>query len=131
MAEGACAVSFEQWRDWPEDPAQRERFVEIFAWIEKTFPKLDPVIKWNQPMYTDHGTFIVGFSTAKQNLAFMPEAYTLKQFVDEVEKAGYTHTDNLVRVRFDQKMNYSLLKKMIAFQIKDKVDTTSFWRLHR
>lgn len=125
------AHPFDTWRDWPDDADQRARFEEIFGWIEKTFPGLEPVIKWNQPMYTDHGTFIAGFSTAKNNLALLPEAYALKRFLDEVTAAGYTTTENLIRIRWDQQVDYPLLKKLIAFNIKDKADTTSFWRDHK
>ncbi|MCQ4950818.1 hypothetical protein NE646_14380, partial [Bittarella massiliensis] len=37
------------------------------------FPDLTPKIAWNQPMFTDHGTFIIGFSAAKAHLAVAPE----------------------------------------------------------
>lgn len=36
-----------------------------FAKITETYPQLDTTVKWNQPMFTDHGTFIIAFSFAK------------------------------------------------------------------
>jgi uncharacterized protein YdhG (YjbR/CyaY superfamily) len=45
-------------------------------------------------MFTDHGTFIIGFSVAKHHLAEKPE-------FDKIVKAGYDHTKELVRIRWD------------------------------
>ena len=56
---------------------------EIFEKFEKPklkplpaekFPQLKEENKWNQPMFNDHGTFIIGFSIAKGHIAVAPEA---------------------------------------------------------
>ena len=39
-----------------ENPQHRARMEEVFSWVSTKFPELEPVIKWNQPMFTDHGT---------------------------------------------------------------------------
>lgn len=33
---------------------------EVLGWVTKKFPNLKPKISWNQPILTDHGTFIIG-----------------------------------------------------------------------
>ncbi len=48
-----------------EDPVKQEKLRSLFAAITKKFPDLVPVIKWNQPMFTAHETFIIGFSKTK------------------------------------------------------------------
>lgn len=48
-----------------DNQEHRERTEEVLAWVAKKYPNLKPVIKWNQPMFTDHGTFIIGFSVSK------------------------------------------------------------------
>ena len=48
-----------------EDPVKQEKLRALFAAITKKFPDLVPVIKWNQPMFTAHETFIIGFSVSK------------------------------------------------------------------
>lgn len=53
-------------------PDHRERMEEMLGWVAGTFPDLEPVIKWNQPMFTDHGTYIIGFSVAKNHLSVRP-----------------------------------------------------------
>ncbi|WP_317765313.1 iron chaperone [Pediococcus ethanolidurans] len=56
-----------------EDPKHRARVEEVLTWVSETFPQLKTRIAWNQPMFTDHGTFIVGFSISKKHMAFTPE----------------------------------------------------------
>jgi uncharacterized protein YdhG (YjbR/CyaY superfamily) len=51
---------------------KKERMESILKYIKKTFPQLKEEIKWNQPMFTDHGTFIIGFSIAKAHIACFP-----------------------------------------------------------
>ncbi|HJA91207.1 MAG TPA: hypothetical protein H9948_10510, partial [Candidatus Jeotgalibaca merdavium] len=41
---------------------QRQRVEELLNWVMTEFPNLKAEYKWNQPMFTDHGTYIIGFS---------------------------------------------------------------------
>ncbi len=57
------------------DNAQhRDRTEEVLVWVSEKYPNLVPTIKWNQPMFTDHDTYIIGFSTSEKHLAVAPEA---------------------------------------------------------
>ncbi len=111
-----------------DTPRHRERTAEILAWVRDTFPGLARRIAWNQPMFTDHGTFIIGFSVAKHHLAVAPERAGIVRFSDEIVRAGYEHSKKLLRIRWDQPVDYALLERIIAFNIADKADCTSFWR---
>ena len=111
-----------------EDPQHRARVEEIFAWIAQGFPNLLLEMKWNQPMFTEHGTFIIGFSTAKQHLSVAPEEFVMEHFADEIAQAGYSATKGLFRIKWNEPVNYELLEKMIAFNIMDKANCTTFWR---
>lgn len=111
-----------------DNPEHRERTEEVLAWVTKKFPELMPKMAWNQPMFTDHGTFIIGFSIAKHHLAVAPERVVIQHFSDEIVQAGYDHTKELVRIRWERPVDFSLLEKMIEFNIMDKADCTTFWR---
>ena len=76
-----------------DHPSHRERMEEIFRWIKDKYPNLKPVIKWNQPMFTDHGTFIIGFSISKKHAAVAPEQAAIAHAKDDIEKAGYDYTE--------------------------------------
>ncbi|MFC0186917.1 iron chaperone [Fictibacillus aquaticus] len=111
-----------------DDPQHRERTEEVLGWVAGKFPDLEPKIAWNQPMFTDHGTFIIGFSTAKQHLAVAPESAGIQHFSDEIVKAGYDHTKQLVRFPWNKPVDFSLLERIIEFNISEKADCTTFWR---
>ncbi|MBO8157136.1 MAG: iron chaperone [Bacillaceae bacterium] len=119
---------FEEYLAKIEHPEHRARTEEVLSWVRETFPNLNPAIKWNQPMFTDHGTFIIGFSVSKKHLAVAPERAGIVHFSDEIVKAGYEHSKMLVRFPWDKPVDYTLLEKIIEFNIKDKADCTTFWR---
>lgn len=111
-----------------DKPQHKARLEEIFAWIIKTFPNLIPKIAWNQPMFTDHGTFIIGFSVAKHHLAVAPERAGIDHFSEEIVQAGYNHSKELVRIPWNSPIDLSLLEKIIQFNILDKAECSTFWR---
>ncbi|NOU69171.1 iron chaperone [Paenibacillus sp. LMG 31461] len=111
-----------------DNPQHRDRTEEVLTWVAEKFPNLEPKIAWNQPMFTDHGTFIIGFSVAKPHLAIAPEKAGIIRFADDIVQAGYDHTKELVRIKWNSPVDYSLLEKMIAFNVADKADCSTFWR---
>ena len=96
----------------------RKKIKEIFNWIFLNFPQLDVKIKWNQPMFLDHGTFIIGFSMAKNHLSFTPEEYSINRFSEDIKNAGYEHTKGLAKIKWFDEVNYELLKKIMKFNIQ-------------
>ncbi len=111
-----------------DNPQHRARTEEVLEWITKKFPKLTPKIAWNQPMFTDHNTFIIGFSVANKHLAISPELAGMNRFSDEIVNAGYEHSKNLFRIKWDSPVDFSLLEKIIEFNVLDKADCSTFWR---
>jgi uncharacterized protein YdhG (YjbR/CyaY superfamily) len=111
-----------------DNPQHRSRTQEVLTWVTEKFPNLLPKIAWNQPMFTDHGTFIIGFSVSKHHLAVAPEKAGITHFSDAIGKAGYEHTKQLIRIKWDSPVDFSLLEKMIEFNILDKKDCQTFWR---
>ncbi len=100
----------------------------VFDWIEKTYPNLVRRVAWNQPMYTDHGTFIIGFSQAKKHMSITPEGPVMPIFSDKIKAAGYEQTKMLFKIKWDQEVNYDLLAEMIEYNMEDKKDCETFWR---
>lgn len=111
-----------------ENDKQTATMEAIFNWISETFPELEITVKWNQPMYTHHGTFIIAFSKSKQHFSVAPEAKGMAEFTEQIEAARYSQTNNLFRIKWTQDVNYALLKSIIQFNIEDKADCTTFWR---
>ncbi|GAS81685.1 iron chaperone [Paenibacillus sp. ClWae2A] len=111
-----------------DNPEHQARTEEVLNWITEKFPNLKQKIAWNQPMFTDHETFIIGFSVSKQHLAVAPEKAGINRFSEEITQAGYDHTKELVRMKWKQEIDFSLLERMIEFNIADKAECSTFWR---
>lgn len=111
-----------------ENEEHRARTREVLEWVQRTFPTLQYATKWNQPIFLDHGTYIIGFSAAKNHFSVSPEIAGMERFSDEIREAGYSQTKNLFRIRWDEPVDYALLERMIAFNIEDKAEWTKFWR---
>lgn len=62
---------FEDYLAQIDNPQHRERTETVLNWVAEKYPNLEPEIAWNQPMFTNHGTFIIGFSVAKQHLLLL------------------------------------------------------------
>lgn len=121
-------TEFKEYLEGIPDLAQRERTNEVLNWIHTKYPELSPRIAWNQPMFTDHGTFIIGFSISKQHLACTPEMVGITHFSEAIKKAGYDHTLMLMKFPWNKPIDYELLSKMIEFNIIEKADCQTFWR---
>ena len=120
--------TFEAFIETIDNVEHREKLSGVFDWIDDHYPELKREIKWNQPMYTYNGTYIIGFSASKGHFAVAPEQATLSEFESQIKDAGYTYTKNLIRVKWDDDINYYLLKQLIDKQCHDKAAYTQFWR---
>jgi len=111
-----------------DNPEHRDKMAEVLKWTANKFPNLERSIKWSIPMYSDHGTFIIGFSIAKYHFSVSPEPVAIKHFANEIKQSGYSSTNSLFRIPWNEQVNYELLKKIIEFNIQDKAECTTFWR---
>lgn len=121
-------TEFNEFLESLENDKQTATMEAIFNWISETFPELETTVKWNQPMFTHHGTFIIAFSKSKQHFSVAPEAKGMAEFTEQIAESGYSQTNNLFRIKWTQDVNYELLQSMIQFNIKDKANCTTFWR---
>ena len=107
---------------------QRARTQEVLEWVKSQFPNLEARIAWNQPMFTEHGTFIIGFSVSSKHLAVSPERAGMVRFTNEITQAGYSQSKMLFRIRWEEPVNYILLDQIIRFNCIDKAECKTFWR---
>lgn len=120
--------TFQYYIESIDDVTHREQFEEVIEWINKNYQKLDRVIKWNTPMYTMNNTFILGIDSAKKHMSVSPEPKAMEIYKDQIEKAGYSQTKGLFRIKYTEKVDYELLGEIIDFNIKDKEGYEKFWR---
>ena len=125
---GECMEIFKDFLQKIENPNHRDKIEELLNWVNTKFPNLEPIFKWNQPMFSNNGTFIIGFSISKQHIAVAPEQAGIKQFSDALDKLGYEYTKEIFRIKWDYPIDYQLLEKIIGFNILDKANCLTFWR---
>ena len=120
--------TFKEYLNTIDSPENRLRVEQVLNWVQDIFPQLEQRVAWSQPMFTDHGTFIIGFSAYKKHMNMSPEKVTLDKFSAEIKKRGYTHTQQLVQFPWGKDIDFDLLKRIIEFNIADKKECQSFWR---
>ncbi len=106
----------------------RARMVDVLVWVGLTYPELELRIAWNQPMFTHHGTYIIGFSAASTHMAMAPERATTIRFESIMRERGTDFGTMLARQPWTKPFDYELLDAFIQHQIAAKQDVTSFWR---
>ena len=111
-----------------DNQEHRDHLSDILNWVQETFPALEPRVAWNQPMFTDHGTFIIGFSAAKLHFTVAPETKAMERFSEEIDRAGYSQTPNLFRIKWDEPVEFPLLERIVQYNIADKAQCLTFWR---
>ena len=106
----------------------RARMVDVLVWVGLTYPELELRIAWNQPMFTHHGTYIIGFSAAAKHIAMAPERATMIRFEQVMRERGTVFGTMLAHQPWNKPFDYELLDAFIQHQLAEKQDVTSFWR---
>ena len=123
--------TFEAFIEAIHNPEYKKWVADVLDHVAKTFPQLNKRIAWNQPMFTEHGTFIIGFSVSKKHLAFSPEPAGIKHFAERMDKEGVTYTTMIIRMPWEKPFDYALLDDIIRYNIEDKESCTTFWRAEK
>lgn len=111
-----------------EDEKDRKKVRDVYKWIEDQFPDLQREVKWSTPLYSHHGTFIIGIKPARKHFSINPEPEGINVFSDKIKKAGYTHEKMTYKIKYSDEVDYELLKEIIEYNIEDKKDAVKFWR---
>lgn len=109
------------------DADHRARLEHVLEWVAENYPQLKLEIKWNQPMFTHDGTFILSFSASSKHFSVAPEQQVLDEFRANIAKAGYSHSKALFRVQWTDDINYALLEDLLERSIEFKQGSKTFW----
>ena len=106
----------------------RARLLDVFVRVGLTYPELELRIAWKQPMFTHHGTYIIGFSAASKHMAMTPERATMIRFEQVMCERGTDFGTTLAHQPWNKPFDYELLDAFIQHQLTEKQDITPFWR---
>jgi uncharacterized protein YdhG (YjbR/CyaY superfamily) len=120
-------MELKEYLDGIINESNRHKFESLLYWVKDRFPNLELLIKWNQPMFLDHGTFIVSFTAAKNHFSIAPETVVLNEFINQIKELNYAYSKKIFRIMFNDEINYDLLEKMILRSIELKENYDKFW----
>ena len=102
--------------------------VDVLVREGMTYPELELRIAWNQPMFTHHGTYIIGFSAASKHMAMAPEHATTIRLEQAMRERGTDIGKMFARQPWAKLFDHKLAAAFIDRQLGDKREVTSFWR---
>lgn len=108
-------------------PENATQLREMLADIQAQYPQLELRIAWNQPMFTDHDTFIIGFSAAAKDMAVAVEAPIFEKYLDRIKTLGYRATKRQFHITWGTTIDPKLCHHLIDDAIEFKRDMTTFW----
>ncbi len=109
------------------DLEMREKMESVLVYCCDQYPQLIPKIAWNQPMLTDHGTYIIGFSVAKDHIVVGLELNTMAHFADMIKAEGLVTKKMTFQIKRKQAIPERLLKTIIDQTLVLKKDIHTFW----
>lgn len=100
------------------DTAAAQTARKIFTAIRTSFPKLDLVMAWNQPMLKLDKSYVFGLSTAKNHLTINPFSKdVIDSFADELCEFGVNkHT---FKVPIGWNVNTKLLRRVVKARLDE------------
>lgn len=105
----------------PFDETKRATVHAIFAAITSTYPRMETVIAWNQPMLKFEGQYVFGVSVLTNHILIAPWGKdVLEQFRPRL--AGYKVNKKTIQVPVDWQPDTALLRDMAAARLAEIAD---------
>ncbi len=100
------------------DPTAATTATAIFSAVTASFPELELVIAWNQPMLRTNGQYVLGLSVAKHHLLLNPfSADVLGRLTAEL--GAYEVNKRTIRVPIDWAIDAALLRKLAGARLAE------------
>ena len=109
-----------KWVNDLSDEIAKKKINEIISFIEINFKMIRFEIKWNQLMLVLNKTFIMDIAVYKKHISFAIEKYSMDKFKSEFIKNNIATSNLLFKINHSDQINYSLLKKVIDYNIEIK-----------
>lgn len=101
-----------------QDPVKRKTLKRIFSTITDSYPDLEVVIAWNQPMLKWQGQYVFGAGALTSHILISPwNADLIEEFRPRL--VGYKVNKKTIQVPVDWDVDTELLLDLIAAQLRD------------
>lgn len=103
------------------EPSHAQLTRQIFAAIMKKYPKLEPVVAWNQPMLKSGSDYVIGVSASKKHLTIGPWGNdVIAVFAKEL--AHLETNKKTIKVPIDWKVDGKLLCRLVQYRLDECSD---------
>ena len=113
------------------DERHRAKFKELLDWVHATWPQLVCEVKWNQPMFVDHGTFIIGFTALANHVTVGSEPRAFEHAMPLIEQQHLKRGKKTFQIPYERSDAWEVLEQIIEFTTADKRDVQTFWDQRR
>ncbi len=121
---GKIKLYFEQ----VEDLANRKKVEELYANLVAIDPDLSILYAWNNPMIKYKESFNCGISVAKAHFTMAFDTEALEFFKDRIIDDGYGLNLKTFKIKYNQEIDFELLREMVLFSIALRKDAKGFWK---
>lgn len=102
-------------------PAAQTTIRELFASLQRSFPELELVIAWNQPMLKSASGYVFGVAASKNYLLIAPWSQTVvSAFAPRL--SAYKVNKKTIQVPFGWKIDQSLVQDLVAARLDELGD---------
>ena len=124
-------ANVEEYLDSIADERHRAEFRELLDGVHATWPQLACEIKWNQPMFMDHGTFIFVFTALTNHVTVGSEPRAFEHAMPLIEQQHLKRGKKTFQIPYERSDAWEVLEQIIEFTTADKRDVQTFWDQRR
>jgi uncharacterized protein YdhG (YjbR/CyaY superfamily) len=103
------------------DESKRKTVLTVFAAVTSKYPKLDPVIAWNQPMLKLGTQYVFGATVLKNHILLAPWSKDVLGAFSE-RLSTYEVNKKTFKIPVDWKVDKKLLRDLVAARIVEIED---------
>lgn len=101
-----------------QSPHQATALRTVIAAVGGSFPELEITLAWNVPHFRQGKDYVVGLSAAEKWVSFSPWSKKVMGAFRE-RLAGYSTTENLIRIGLDRSIDTSLFVDLVAARLDE------------
>ncbi len=90
---------------------------KVRAIIKEIIPQAEEIISYGIPTFNLNKTHVVHFAAFKNHLGFFPTPSAISAFTKELE--NYKTSKGTIQFLYNQEIPYDLIKKIVAFRLKE------------
>lgn len=100
-------------------PEQHTHITSLVDWVRATYPDLEPVIAWNQPMFKKGTKYILGFMPTKNHTNLLTVTDSV---VSSLKPAltSYKHGTRSIQLPFDWTIDPQLFAQVISLRLHEE-----------